>query len=109
MCVGKNFKIVSHKPGKVQLKLNPVQAKEAQKDHEANENVTKISPMQAQKFIKTLPGVESLKLNPFTATATVHYNTAICDPVFWECWMNTESNEELNAWINKALEDFTFE
>jgi len=92
--VTKFFKIVNHKNGKLNLKI----------DRSIINEEIGITLREIEALPTKICGLKSVKINAILATATIRYDTEIFDPQLWESLIDAENMEEITPLINHYAE-----
>jgi len=92
--VTKFFKIVNHKNGKLNLKI----------DRSIINEEIGITLREIEALPTKICGLKSVKINAILATATIRYDIEVFDPQLWESLIDAENMEEITPLINHYAE-----
>lgn len=92
--VTKFFKIVNHKNGKLNLKI----------DRSIINEEIGITLREIEALPTKICGLKSVKINAILATATIRYDIEVFDPQLWESLIDAENMDEITPLINHYAE-----
>lgn len=79
----RHLNVAHHVKGRIRFRIAPT----------ALSSISQISSNELTGFIRSLSGIEDVRINPIAASVIVYYNPQEIQPSWWEQLMNSHQSE----------------
>lgn len=79
----RHFNVVHHVKGRIRFRLLP----------KASQYMSKIDVHEITSFIRSVPGIEDIRINLIAGSIIIYYNPRQIQPKLWEQLSNTNESE----------------
>ncbi len=100
--IGQTLSIVHYVPGRIRLRFS----KDSIPLIKQFSELDCFNNLSMAQFIDTLSGINDVKVNQITGSATIQYNTSVWTKAMWESFCAGRNEPELTSNVTDAINKF---